>query len=84
MNNFTPENLILGFMRGIVNELLDFYNILPNYLKQNKNILVGSGNAIKKNDLLCTVLENLFNFKLKLSLTGEEAALGVCYAILDK
>lgn len=82
MNNLTPENLTLGFMKGIANELLDFYNILPDHLKQNKSILVGSGNAIKKNELLCTVLENLFNLKLKLSLTGEEAALGVCYSIM--
>lgn len=78
--NFTAEDLILGFMRGICNEVYDFYNTVPHELKVGKDILVGSGNAIKKNNLLRRLLEETFNFRVIKSAHHEDAAFGACIA----
>lgn len=76
--NFTPENLIIGFMKGISQELYDFYMIIPEYIKRDKNLVVGSGNAIKKNKILIKIFEEQFQKKLLLSEFEEEAAFGAC------
>lgn len=81
-SNFTAENLILGFMRGICNEVYDFYNVIPHELKKNKHLLIGSGNGIKKNDLLCRVLREVFNFQVVKSAHDEDAAFGASIAAL--
>ncbi len=81
-SNFTPEVLILGFVKGICNELYDFYNAIPENLRKNKDLLVGSGNAIEKNNLLAGVLEETFNFRVVKSETDEDAAFGASIAAL--
>ncbi|PVD49867.1 hypothetical protein DC498_22755 [Terrimonas sp.] len=78
--NFTARDLILGFMRGICNEIYDFYSKMPYELKKDKHIVIGSGNAIKKNNLLCRVLEETFNFRVVKSGHDEDAAFGACIA----
>lgn len=78
--NFTAGELILGFMRGICDEVYDFYEAIPYELKKDKNILIGSGNAIKKNDLLCKVLKETFNCRIVKSQYDEDAAFGACIA----
>jgi len=77
--NFTPENLITGFLKGIASELYAFYERIPDEIKKNKNTLVGSGNGLKKNPLLAKIIENRFNCKLILSERDEEAALGASF-----
>jgi sedoheptulokinase len=78
LSNFTPENLIVGFLKGISRELYDFYDSLPDGIKKTKNNIVGSGNALKKNPLLCQIVEEQFNQHLNFSLYQEEAAFGAC------
>ena len=78
--NFTARDLILGFMQGICNEIYDFYSKIPYELKKDKHIVIGSGNAVKKNNLLCRVLEDTFNFRVVKSEHDEDAALGACIA----
>ncbi|MDR2774814.1 MAG: hypothetical protein LBC19_08745 [Tannerella sp.] len=82
--NFTPENLIVGFLKGICDELYNFYNHLPDDIKREKNNMTGSGNALKKNPLLCKVFEDRFNLRLNFSHCMEEAAFGACLASLAK
>ena len=77
-NNFTPENLVLGFLKGICNELYDFYCNLPENIKKDKNSITGSGNALKKNPLLCKAFEEQFKLKMNFSNCMEEAAFGAC------
>lgn len=77
-SNWNPENLILGFLRGISQELFSFYQLLPPSLKKGKDILVGSGNGIRKNPLLCQIIENRFGHPLRVTKCQEEAALGAC------
>jgi sedoheptulokinase len=83
-SNFTPKELTIGFMKGIAKELLDFFHIIPEKIKADKTILVGSGNGLKKNPLLCKVFEETFGFKLELSLHNEEAAFGACLTSIKK
>lgn len=78
VSNLTPENVILGFLRGICRELYDFYDLLPGHIRRDKDILVGSGNGIRKNPLLCQSLEESFKCRLYVSEHQEEAALGAC------
>lgn len=78
IDNFTPENLITGFLKGICRELYQFYDHLPEEIKRKKNNLVGSGNALKKNPLLCKALEEQFRCHLHFSHCPEEAAFGAC------
>ncbi|MEI8225622.1 MAG: FGGY family carbohydrate kinase [Bacteroidota bacterium] len=80
--NFTPENLIFGFLKGISNELMDFFRDFPDNIHQNMNNLVGSGNAIRLNPSLHNVIEETFRMKLHIPSHQEEAAFGAClYAI---
>ena len=76
--NWHPENLIRGFLEGMSQELYDFYQLLPNSIRERKTILVGSGNGIKRNPLICQILEERFKCHLQVSACREEAALGAC------
>lgn len=76
--NWHPENLIRGFLEGMSQELYDFYQLLPNSVRERKTILVGSGNGIKRNPLLCQILGERFKCHLQVSACREEAALGAC------
>lgn len=78
--NFTAADVILGFIRGICNEVFNFYNAIPDELKKDKHILIGSGNALKKNKLLCKTLEHTFNLPVVKSAHNEDAALGASIA----
>ncbi|MBR4598061.1 MAG: hypothetical protein IKO42_06685, partial [Opitutales bacterium] len=84
LSNFTPGNLVLGFLKGISRELYDFYSSLPENIRKEKDTLVGSGNAIKKNRLLCQAFEEQFGKKMTLSACGEEAAFGACLCAVKK
>ncbi len=75
-SNLTPGNLVIAFLRGISNELFDFYGMIPASVRDRKSILVGSGNAIRKNKLLREAFEERFNKKLIVPAHAEEAAYG--------
>ncbi len=76
MENLDPQNLIAGFFNGVCNELYDFYICMPDKIKKETSILVGSGNAIRKNSLLGKVFEKKFGRCLFIPRHMEEAALG--------
>ncbi len=72
-DNFTPEQLILGVNRGMVNELYEMYRLSG---MTDKTILVASGNGVQKNKVLQNYLSDIFGMELKLTAKGEEAAMG--------
>lgn len=76
--NWTPRQLILGFLKGMSRELHDFYRLLPPSAQKGKTRLVGSGNGLKKNPLLGRILEEDFQLPLQVSACREEAAFGAC------
>lgn len=69
--NFTPGQLILGFIYGICRELYDFTD-----KTDLKKIIVASGNAVRKIPVMKNVLEDVFAVPVQLSCVKEEAAAG--------
>ena len=76
--NLTPDKLVIGFLNGICRELYDFYQLIPENIRTDKTILVGSGNGIKRNPLLCKAFEEMFQYRMHLSQIQEESAFGAC------
>lgn len=75
-DNFTPEAMTLGVIEGIVDELWRFYDQLPLSMQQEKSLLIGSGNGIKKNPLMKDIVERAYGKKLIIQEEGEESARG--------
>lgn len=71
--NFTPGQLILGFIYGICREL---YELTPDFIAAKKSVIVASGNAVRKNKILRQALSDVFKKPVFISLAKEEAALG--------
>lgn len=70
--NFTPGQLILGFLYGMCREL---YDLLKEELP-GKQTIVASGNAIQRIAVLKDILEEMFGLPVLISGASEEAALG--------
>ena len=73
VNNFTSENIVLGFINGICQEL---YDIFADVDKTSKSIVVASGGGIQHNEIMQKVITEMFALPLKLSNATEEAAVG--------
>lgn len=71
-NNFTPGQITLGVLDGIVKELYNMYKIM----NIKKSGLVGSGNGIRKNSSLVKCAELIFESKMQIPSHVEEAAFG--------
>ncbi|WAH37051.1 sedoheptulokinase [Alicyclobacillus dauci] len=74
--NFTPVDLMVGTLSGVVDELVSFYEDLPVELRSKVRHVVGSGNGIRKNNYLKSLLERKFSTTLEIATCDEEAAFG--------
>ncbi len=72
IDNFTPSDLTLGVLYGMVEELHSMYL----QMGETRGGVVGSGNGIRKNEALCRAAEKVFGAKLRVPLYTEEAACG--------
>lgn len=72
-HNFTPQAMMLGFLNGIADELHGMYLKMG---APEKELLIGSGNGIRKNPKLAQTFEMCFGLPLTLSPCEEEAACG--------
>lgn len=75
-DNFTPGNLILGFISGIIEEMVSLYRIIEKNTEIQCTQLVASGNGIRRNFLMQRMAQEAFQMNLVLSQFEEEAALG--------
>jgi sedoheptulokinase len=80
--NFTPEGFMAGFLIGICNEMVDFYNEMPVQKQGENRYLAGSGNAVRKNPVMQKMLEISFERKLLIPVYLEESAFGACICAL--
>ena len=80
LRNLTPDRLTTAFMKGICQELKDFYDLLPDSVKKGRTAITGSGNALRKNPLLKKILSETFDLPVVLTSHEEEAALGAAIA----
>ena len=79
--NFTPENLTVAVLEGIIDELLGMYAKMG----LEKTGVVGSGNGIRKNKVLIKTCEQKLERKMKIPKNTEEAAVGAAmYGCLSK
>ena len=86
-DNWNVEDLIRGFHRGIADELYSFYGKMPESARAGKDMIIGSGNALRRNRLLREVIESRFGLPLSLSPSSEEAATGaatIANRLIDK
>lgn len=70
--NFTPGGLILGVLRGMCNELYELYASFG----ETRGKIVASGGAVRKNELLRTLLSERFGMEVSVYAAEEEAATG--------
>ncbi len=71
-NNFNVAEFAFATLEGIADELFGFYKASG----VTKNAVVCSGNGIRKNPVLCRIVENMFKAEIKLPCYEEEAAFG--------
>lgn len=75
VNNLTPGHLSLGILQGIVGELFAHYENMPDELKQ-PGFIIGSGNTVRKTELLRQLMVETFQKEVKIPMHKEEAAYG--------
>jgi len=77
LRNFTPENLVHGFLRGIAAEL---HPVFLEFAKSRHFCkLTASGNTIRKNQAFQKILKELYGLPLQLTEFPEEAACGAAF-----
>ena len=78
IDNFTPEKLICGVLKGVCTELKDMYTQVSSHLDFTPEKLVCSGNGLRKSEIWRGVFSNAFNLPANLPIHSEEAAVGAC------
>ena len=76
VDNFTPGNLICGFLDGMAEELYGMYEVMACGAEVSAETLILSGNGFRKNRHLRRIAEEKFGMKAVLSECCEEAACG--------
>lgn len=77
INNFTPENLICGVLKGVSNELKVMFEGAVN-LNFEPEELVCSGNGLRKSEIWREIFSRDFMLSATLPKHSEEAAVGAC------
>lgn len=77
-DNFTPENLIFGTLKGVSKELFDMYESEKSLLKSTPSTLVCSGNGLRKSEIWRKIFTEDFKMTATLPKHSEEAAVGAC------
>ena len=74
--NFTPAHMTRSLLEGIAYHFKTLYDNMISEGVPAREILVGSGNGIRRNKLLAEILSKIFNMPLNIPVKTEEAALG--------
>lgn len=75
VDNFSPGAMSYAFLRGICQELYDFYKKIPEQHRQG-TILTGSGNGIRCSRIQQRIIREMFGMELRIPKNTEEAAYG--------
>jgi sedoheptulokinase len=76
--NFTPQALICGVLKGVASELKDMYACANHLLSFTPKHLVCSGNGLRKSRIWREIFSKAFNMSATLPTHSEEAAIGAC------
>ena len=75
-DNFTPQGLVYGVLEGMAQELFDLYQVIRREKGICAQYLTGSGNGLRKNQVLQEIFSDLFGTRLRPAPYQEEAACG--------
>lgn len=73
LNNFTSGNIARALARGIIHNLK---SMIPDNIIADKQQIIASGNALRKNALLAQMAEEILDKPIKIIDSCEEAACG--------
>ena len=76
-----PQHFVLGFLKGIAQELYGLYQEFS--AEKGSFALIGSGNGLRKNPLLRRICSDLFGESITMSELPEEAACGGAIFVAD-
>jgi len=74
--NFTPSHMARALLEGLAEQIKMLYEPMQQAGLGDHDLLVGSGNAIRKNQLLADILSASFGLPLQMTCYTEEAAVG--------
>ena len=75
-DNFTPEAFTYAVLEGMSRELYEMYQTIRKGTNVKITHMIGSGNGLRKNPVLCQIIEEMFRAELTLAECEEEAATG--------
>ena len=75
-DNFTPEAFTYAVLEGMSRELYEMYQTIHKGTTIKVKHMIGSGNGLRKNPILCQIIEEMFGAELTLAECEEEAATG--------
>jgi len=78
-DNFTPHHLIHGTLTGMARELHEYYLSMTRAVGSPARKMIASGNAVRMNPALRSILTGLFGLPLSMPSAAEEAATGTAY-----
>lgn len=79
-DNFDAPRLVAGVLKGMAQELYDLFEQMLGAGAKKPDLMVGSGNAIRRNPALRRAFEARFNMPLVIPAHDEEAAYGAALA----
>ena len=80
--NFTPEAFVYGVLEGMSRELYTMYQTIHAGTAIKIERMIGSGNGLRKNPVLCEIMEEMFGAELRMAEYEEEAATGAAVSSL--
>lgn len=83
-DNFTPAAFVYGTLEGMSRELYQMYQTIQNGTGMQIKRMIGSGNGLRKNPVLCEIVEEMFGAKLVLAECEEEAATGAALSSMQQ
>ncbi len=78
VNNFTPEKLICGVLKGVSDELKEMFTYAREIFALSPDELVCSGNGLRKSAVWREIFSRDFSLSATLPKHSEEAATGAC------
>lgn len=79
-DNFHVPELTRAFVTGMVRELYEMYLSFPQEVRKGRSYIYGGGNGMRKNELLRSEVERIFQMPVEMSPNKEEAAAGAALA----
>ena len=81
--NFTPGALTVGVIRGIITELFNMYTAMKKLTGRNAAAIVGSGNGLRKNEIMRRIAGEIFGLDVNIPKYQEEAARGCAICAMN-